>query len=178
MANDFPGSPQSASSRWHTLAWRDGVLELIDQRALPGELKYFSCNDAGDTAYAIRNMVVRGAPAIGCAAAYGVALEAMRQRFAPADLFMQSLIAAFQLLADSRPTAVNLMWALDRQRRTLDAVTGAPPAEIVRALVSEANAILAEDIEVNLAIGRHGAALIPDGARILTHCNAGALATA
>ena len=149
-----------------SLRWCNDHLSLLDQRALPHEIVYINCLDAAEVAAAIRDMVVRGAPAIGCAAAYGIALEALRN---PADLE-----SAFSKLASSRPTAVNLEWALARMRRVLSQ-TAADPA---KALVQEALDIHAEDIRINQAIGRHGAARVPEGASIMTHCNAGALATA
>ena len=133
------------------LRWRGDALELLDQRRLPQELTYLRCTTAAEVAAAIRDMVVRGAPAIGCAAAFGVVLG-------------RGADEAYALLAGSRPTAVNLFWALDRMRRARD-------------LEAEARAILAEDISANRAMGALGAALIPDGARVMTHCNAGALAT-
>lgn len=139
-----------------TMRWTDGCLELLDQRRLPDEIVYVTCRTAVETATAIRDMVVRGAPAIGCAAAFGIALDSMRG----ADLS-----AAESVLAASRPTAVNLFWALERMR-------GSPDPE------AEALAIYTEDIAANRAMGAFGAALVPDGARIMTHCNAGALATA
>jgi len=161
-----------------TLRWRGDRLELIDQRELPQRAEYASCRNAAEVAAAIRDMVVRGAPAIGCAAAYGIALEASRATFHSIDEFNRALATAFADLAASRPTAVNLFWALDRMRKTLDAARGLPAEDIAARLAFEALAIHREDLEVNRAIGRFGAALVPDGARILTHCNAGALATA
>jgi methylthioribose-1-phosphate isomerase len=161
-----------------TLRWRGDHLELIDQRALPQRLAYVSCATAAEVAAAIRDMVVRGAPAIGCAAAYGVALEATRPTFASIDEFYRAVHAAFDELAGSRPTAVNLFWALDRMRRAFAAARGLPPERVAAKLAEEAQAIQREDLEVNRAIGRNGAALVTDGARIMTHCNAGALATA
>jgi methylthioribose-1-phosphate isomerase len=139
-----------------TLRWTGSSLELLDQRRLPDDVIYVECHCAADVAAAIRDMVVRGAPAIGCAAAFGIALEAR----AGGDLER-----AAALLAESRPTAVNLFWALKRMHAAQD-----PQAEAL--------AIQAEDIAANRALGGHGAALIPDGARVMTHCNAGALATA
>jgi methylthioribose-1-phosphate isomerase len=145
-----------------TLRWTGKTLELLDQRALPEKIEYVSCRTAADTARAIREMVVRGAPAIGCAAAFGVALESER----PAQLD-----AAFEALARSRPTAVNLFWALGRMRQAL--ARGGPSA-----LEDEARSIYEADLAINRAIGAHGAELVPNRARIMTHCNAGALATA
>ena len=161
-----------------TLRWRDGRLELIDQRALPGRVEFVACADAGEVARAIREMVVRGAPAIGCAAAYGVALEAARLRQAPMVDFATGVGQAFDTLAASRPTAVNLFWALARMRAVLDSVTSAGPESVAAALLEEAHAILREDVAANRVMGSHGAKLLADGARVLTHCNAGALATA
>ena len=161
-----------------TLRWRGDRLELIDQRALPQRLGYVSCATAAEVAAAIRDMTVRGAPAIGCAAAYGIALEAARPTFGSIDEFYRAVESAFGEIGASRPTAVNLFWALDRMRRVLDTVRGLPPDRVAAKLAEEAQAIHREDLEVNRAIGRNGAALVADGARIMTHCNAGALATA
>jgi methylthioribose-1-phosphate isomerase len=123
-------------------------------------------------------MVVRGAPAIGCAAAYGVALEALRIRHRTAAEFNQELAVAFNVLEASRPTAVNLFWALTRMRRTWDKYRDTTHVACANQLLAEAHAIFNEDIAANRLMGRNGAALIRDGAAILTHCNAGALATA
>jgi methylthioribose-1-phosphate isomerase len=161
---------------FETLRWRDGKLELIDQRLLPGEVRYVACDSAQAVANAIRNMTVRGAPAIGCAAAYGIALEATR--VSGGGEFDASLQLAFRTLAESRPTAVNLFWSLERMRRKRDENRGAAPAQIANALLREAHLIRDEDVRVNRRMGEHGAALLADGMRVLTHCNAGALATA
>jgi len=134
------------------IRWRGDRLELLDQRFLPDKTVYVTCRTAEQVAKAIRDMVVRGAPAIGCAAAFGVVLG----KGAP---------KAYEVLRKSRPTAVNLFWALDRMKRAKD-------------LRAEAEAIYAEDIAANHAIGELGAKLINDRARVMTHCNAGALATA
>src|SRR5258706_3789247 len=123
-------------------------------------------------------MVVRGAPAIGCAAACGIALEALRLRDAAPAAFASRLEEAFSVLGASRPTAVNLFWALERMRAVVGASKQARPADIAAHLLEEANRILSEDVAANRAMGAHGAALIQDGARVFTHCNAGALATA
>jgi len=133
------------------LRWKGDRLEVLDQRLLPDRLEYLSCRTAAEVADAIRGMAVRGAPAIGCAAAFGIALD-------PAD-------GSYEILAQSRPTAVNLFWALERMRRAKDKR-------------AEAEAIFAEDVAVNRAIGENGARLVPEKARILTYCNTGALATA
>ena len=161
-----------------TLRWRDGQLDMIDQRVLPAEFRYQRYDCAEAVAQGIRDMVVRGAPAIGCAAAYGVALEALRARDAAPSDFTARMERAFELLAASRPTAVNLFWALARMRARWETLASQAPAAQADALLTEAHGILAEDIRVNRAMGQHGAALLADGARVLTHCNAGALATA
>jgi len=163
---------------FHTLRWRDGALELIDQRQLPERAVYVRCASAQETADAIRAMVVRGAPAIGCTAAYGVAVEAQRLKDGAGKRFAAQLGVAFAVLAASRPTAVNLFWALARMRERLEALSGADHAAVAHALLAEAHAIAEEDLRVNRMMGEHGAALLADGARVLTHCNAGALATA
>ncbi len=151
---------------------------MLDQRALPSQVDYLRYDSAAAVAAGIKIMVVRGAPAIGCAAAYGVALEALRLRDQPLDVFLAGLAQGAALLAASRPTAVNLFWALDRMRARLDTVRALPVAQIADALLAEAHAITAEDVRLNRAMGAHGATLLRDGMRVLTHCNAGALATA
>ncbi len=161
-----------------TLRWRGARLELIDQRALPARLEYVSCTNAAEVAEAIRSMVVRGAPAIGCAAAFGVALEAKRQERRTRAEFDAAMETAFKSLAASRPTAVNLFWALDQMRAALGAGTRDDPSSAAGRLADAAVALFNADLEINRAIGRAGAALVPDGARVLTHCNTGALATA
>lgn len=162
--------------RVETLRWRDDALEMIDQRVLPARFEYVRFDSADSVARGIRDMVVRGAPAIGCAAAYGIALEARRLK-EHAD-FESALSTAFGILAQSRPTAVNLGWALARMRRVWQAFGSFDAVRIAGRLLEEAHAIRDEDIAANRAIGEHGAALIADRSRVLTHCNAGALATA
>lgn len=164
--------------RVETLRWCDGHLEMIDQRVLPAEFRYLRYDSAEAVAQGIREMVVRGAPAIGCAAAYGVALEALRQRDASTADFTGRMERAFEVLAASRPTAVNLFWALARIRTRWQSLASQSVPAQADALLAEAHEIFAEDIRVNRAMGEHGAALLADGARVLTHCNAGALATA
>ena len=164
---------------FHTLRWRaPGVVEVLDQRRLPLEEHYLVVESAETMAGAIRTLAVRGAPAIGCAAAYGIAIEAFRLRDQPDDRFEAGLHHAFALLAASRPTAVNLFWALERMRAERNATRTLLRAEAVRHLIEAAHLILAEDVRANEAMGRHGAGLVPDDAVVLTHCNAGALATA
>ena len=120
-------STQAVQSRVATLRFEQGRLALIDQRLLPQAFEYRYCDSAQSVAEAIRNMVVRGAPAIGCAAAYGVALEAQRQSGQPREAFQRALGVGFELLAASRPTAVNLAWALQRMRQKLAALSELPP---------------------------------------------------
>jgi methylthioribose-1-phosphate isomerase len=161
-----------------TLRWYGQRLELIDQRALPARLEYVSCTSATEVAEAIRTMVVRGAPAIGCAAAFGIALEAQRQAHCARAEFDAAMEIAFGNLAASRPTAVNLFWALDRMRAALGPGTREDPKAVAARLAEAARALFNADLETNRAIGRTGAALVPDGARVLTYCNTGSLATA
>ena len=158
-----------------TLRWRDDALELIDQRVLPHELRYVRCTSSRDVADAIRTMVVRGAPAIGCAAAYGVAIAAREAERGGSDARV-ALTQASALLAATRPTAVNLRWALDRMRACWQRRPGDPIS--AASVLAEARAIHAEDVQANRTMGSLGAALLPAVCRVLTHCNAGALATA
>ena len=123
-------------------------------------------------------MVVRGAPAIGCAAAYGVALEALVLQSESPGEFGMGMRQAFEVLRGSRPTAVNLFWALNRMERTWNECAKEEPQKIALRLLREAHTVSAEDVAINRALGAYGAELLPDGARVLTHCNAGALATA
>jgi methylthioribose-1-phosphate isomerase len=161
-----------------TLRWAEDHLEMIDQRILPADFQYISYNSALSVADGIRSMVVRGAPAIGCAAAYGVALESLSLQDASVDEFSKGMEYAFKILIQSRPTAINLFWAIDRMRSKMNENISLNPKEIANTLMSEAHKILSEDIEINRKMGIFGAELLPDGARVLTHCNAGALATA
>ena len=167
------------SAMLETMRWRGGQLEMIDQRVLPARFEYIAYDSAASVAEGIRSMVVRGAPAIGCAAAYGVALEALR--LAPShsgEQFTKQLEIGFDVLAQSRPTAVNLFWALARMRRVWQAMGEGESIRFAQELLDEAHKILAEDVRINRTMGEHGAALLKDQARVLTHCNAGALATA
>jgi methylthioribose-1-phosphate isomerase len=163
---------------FETLRWRNARLEMLDQRALPASVNYLAYGSAAEVAAGIRDMVVRGAPAIGCAAAYGIALEADRLRTAASVDFKTGLEAAFEVLAASRPTAVNLFWALARMREYWQAAMSLPQAQISDQLIAAALEIHAADIAANRRMGDNGAVLLADGARVLTHCNAGALATA
>ncbi len=159
------------TSAFRTIDWRGDALVLLDQRVLPVDETYLTCADWRAVADAIKQMVVRGAPAIGITAAYGVVLAA---REAGDDAGPEALAPAFEGLAATRPTAVNLFWALDRMKAR--AAAGRGPA-LTAALEDEARRIHDEDRAMCRAMGDHGAALLPDGARVLTHCNTGALAT-
>ena len=158
-----------------TIQWIDGAVVMIDQTRLPLEEKYVTCRTYQEVATAIRDMTIRGAPAIGVAAAMGVALGVLHASDGDLDAQLEEICAT---LAATRPTAVNLFWAIDRMKRVYASVAGKPIAEIRRRLVEEALLVREEDIAICRAIGRHGAALVPDRKTVLTHCNAGALATA
>ena len=165
------------SENIETLRWNEDHFEMIDQRILPAEFEYISYTTANQVADGIRDMVVRGAPAIGCAAAYGVALAALNLKDTSRGEFAKGMEEAFEVLAQSRPTAINLFWAIDRMRKKMNESEGSSK-EIANVLLDEAHEIKREDIEINRAMGKNGAELLNDGARVLTHCNAGALATA
>jgi methylthioribose-1-phosphate isomerase len=148
---------------------------MIDQTRLPLEEKYVTCRTYREVAAAIRDMTIRGAPAIGVAAAMGVALGVLQASEPGLDAQMDEISAT---LAATRPTAVNLFWAIDRMKRVYASVAGKPIAEIRERMIEEALLVREEDIAICRAIGRNGAALVPDRKTVLTHCNAGALATA
>ena len=158
-----------------TIRWTEEGVVMIDQTRLPIEERYVICRNYEEVAAAIRGMIIRGAPAIGVAAAMGVALGVLHA--AEADLDGQ-FAAICDTLAKTRPTAVNLFCAIGRMRRLYDSLHGQPPATIRRRLVEEAVRVREEDIAICRAIGRNGAPLVPDQRTVLTHCNAGALATA
>ncbi len=167
-----------ASQAWFTLRWTDAAVLMLDQRLLPGEEVYLSLESVEEIARAIEDLVIRGAPAIGCAAAMGIARAAVVSRATtPGDL-LRDLERASERLARTRPTAVNLFWALDRMSDVWRGIARGSIGEIRDALIREACAIHDADIEMCRAIGAAGLELIPQGGRILTHCNAGALATA
>jgi methylthioribose-1-phosphate isomerase len=160
------------------IRWERDRLLLLDQTLLPVEERTREYARWSEVADAIRTLVVRGAPAIGCAAAFGIALAARESLAEDTDGLLRDLEEAEKGLAATRPTAVNLFWALDRMRAVAH-TERAPSLPALRArLLAEAQAILEEDLAGNRALGAHGASLVPEGARILTHCNAGALATA
>jgi methylthioribose-1-phosphate isomerase len=151
---------------------------MIDQRKLPGQETYVRCNTYIQVAQAIEKMVIRGAPAIGIAAAYGLVLGAMALSADTGRSIDRDFEKVYRRLERTRPTARNLFWALERMRAAYDRSRGQGLRAIRAALLEEAKAIELEDVETNRAIGRHGQALVRDGATVLTHCNAGALATA
>jgi len=161
-----------------TVEWKNGAVRLLDQSRLPESIEFLDCRDVDAVAVAIRELKVRGAPAIGVTAAMGVALGAQSIASTEYDVFAKTLFTICDRLAATRPTAVNLFWAIERMKQKLVALRAEPIASIKAALMKESQAILEEDIALCKAIGRHGAGLIQTGQTVLTHCNAGALATA
>jgi methylthioribose-1-phosphate isomerase len=161
-----------------TVQWHEGAVRLLDQSRLPETVAFLDCRDVESVALAIRELKVRGAPAIGVTAAMGVALGAQSIPATEYEPFSKALLAICDRLAATRPTAVNLFWAIERMKRKLLALRAEPVAAIKAALLKESQVILEEDIALCKAMGRHGAELIQKGQTILTHCNAGALATA
>ena len=156
-----------------TIEWTPQGVIMIDQTKLPGEVTFVTCATYNEVADAIRSMVIRGAPAIGVAAAMGVALGALQA----SDLDAEMPVIC-ETLAQTRPTAVNLFWAIDRMKQVYASVRGSDAAAIRERLVLEAQRVREEDLAINEKIGSFGAPLVPDGKTVLTHCNAGALATA
>src|SRR3954452_19151282 len=163
-----------------TIDLQDDVIVMVDQRKLPAQEIYVRCRTAPEVAKAIRTMVIRGAPAIGVAAGMGIALGMRRSTAKGTNQFAVEFQKLCDLMAATRPTAVNLFWAIDRMKRAFaaGAQAGESPEEISKRLHREGKAIHHEDVANCRAMGGHGAAMVPDGARVLTHCNAGALATA
>jgi methylthioribose-1-phosphate isomerase len=163
-----------------TIEWQSDAVVMVDQRKLPGQEVYLRCKTAAEVARAIKTMVIRGAPAIGVAAAMGIALGMQRSKVQGTRQYAVEFNRLCELMAGTRPTAVNLFWAIDRMKRVFSAgvQAGESVAELTVRLVREAQLIHDEDIASCQALGKAGAAVVPDGARILTHCNAGALATA
>ena len=163
-----------------TIEWRDNAVVMVDQRKLPAEETYVSCRTAAEVARAIKTMVIRGAPAIGVAAAMGLALGVKQSTSTGTQKLAADFYKLCELMASTRPTAVNLFWAIDRMKQSFAAgVTAGESVEQLKArLVAESGAIHDEDVASCRAIGAFGASVVPDNARILTHCNAGALATA
>jgi methylthioribose-1-phosphate isomerase len=163
-----------------TIDWKDNAVVMIDQRKLPSAEVYVTCRTAAEVAKAIKSMVIRGAPAIGVAAAMGIALGMRRSTATGTKQFTTEFQKTCDLMAATRPTAVNLFWAIERMKHVFaDAAQGGCSVdEIKQRLEAEARRIHDDDIESCRTMGAHGAALVPQDARILTHCNAGALATA
>lgn len=160
-----------------TLEWTDEGVRFLDQRKLPTEEVYVTCTTYEEVAEAIRNMTVRGAPAIGVAAAMGVALGTRDAEGDHVSELRRNFDEICELLGETRPTAVNLFWAIERMRRKFEESSELPVSQIKQALIMEAQRMYVEDIAACEAMGRHGAALLPASGGVLTHCNAGALAT-
>src|SRR5687767_7391706 len=173
-------TPDIISTMLPTIEWKDDAVVMIDQRKLPASEVYVSCSTAQEVAKAIKTMVIRGAPAIGVAAAMGVALGMRRSKATGTKQFATEFQKLCDLMAATRPTAVNLFWAIERMKKVFAeaAQGGCSVNEIKQRLEAEARRIHDEDVESCRTMGAHGAALVPQDARILTHCNAGALATA
>jgi methylthioribose-1-phosphate isomerase len=161
-----------------TVEWDDGVVKLIDQRRLPLEEVIVECRSYDDVARAIKDMQVRGAPAIGVAAAFGIALGATQIRAKKREGFYEDFGKIVEVMGKTRPTAVNLFWAIDRMKRCLDENKELGIEALKNRLVEEALAVYEEDIEINRKLSQYGVEVVPDNSAILTHCNAGALATA
>src|SRR5271166_49894 len=161
-----------------TLEWTEQGVRFIDQTKLPTEETYVTCKTYEQVADAIRTMVVRGAPAIGVAAAMGIGLGVQNSKAETVADLKRDLDKICDVIGKTRPTAVNLFWAIRRMQEKFERVRIRPIAQIKRDLVEEAKRMHAEDIAANQAMGRHGAALMPSEGGVLTHCNAGALATA
>jgi methylthioribose-1-phosphate isomerase len=163
-----------------TIDWQGDVIVMIDQRKLPAQEVYVRCRTAQEVARSIRTMVIRGAPAIGVAAAMGIALGMRKSTAKGTRQYAVEFQKICDMMASTRPTAVNLFWAIERMKRTFaeGAHAGEAADELAGRLEREARAIHDEDVANCRAMGSFGAAVVPDGARVLTHCNAGALATA
>jgi methylthioribose-1-phosphate isomerase len=161
-----------------TIEWKGDRVRLLDQRKLPNEVQYLDCRDASAIAHAIRTMAIRGAPAIGVAAAMGIALAAKKFQYLRPNAFRKNLERVCQEMKKTRPTAVNLYWAVSQMERLLDQVDSYDVKETTKKLEAEAIRIYREDLEINRKIGENGKTLIKNGFGVLTHCNAGGLATA
>ncbi len=166
------------SLNFNTIEWKDNQLYLIDQRILPQREEYISFNTVSEVAFAIKDMVVRGAPAIGVTAAFGIAIAARDSAATDYETFKQDIGSACEELFATRPTAINLKWGLDRMKAVCEANQELLLPELKARLLKEAQDILDEDIATNRQIGAHGATLLESNQTVLTHCNAGALATA
>ncbi|HUB02121.1 MAG TPA: S-methyl-5-thioribose-1-phosphate isomerase [Terriglobales bacterium] len=162
----------------HTLEWTDRGVVFIDQTKLPTEEIYVTCTTHQQVADAIRDMIVRGAPAIGVAAGMGIAIGVKNSAAENVGDLKKDLDQICETIRQTRPTAVNLFWAIRRMQEKFETLRGRPIPQIKQALIEEAQRMHAEDIAANQAMGRHGATLLPSTGGVLTHCNAGALATA
>jgi len=172
-------SKYSGDSRVCTMIWERPVLKLIDQRKLPFEEVYFECKSVEDIGEAIVEMVVRGAPAIGVTAAYGIAIAALDFVGDQKDAFIEHLYKSIDYLSKTRPTAVNLFWALDRMKKLISTMSGHDVNTIIEGIVKEAEKIEDDDLKINYMLGDNGLKVFKGARsrlRILTHCNAGALA--
>jgi len=158
-----------------TVEWKDNAIVMIDQTKLPNELVFVKYTDFVEVADAIRNLVVRGAPAIGVSGAFGLALASLQSKATTRDDLLADLEKARKILFETRPTAVNLAWGLERIMKI--ARNGITVSEIKNAIITEAKKMAEEDIEINMRMGKHGSNLFNDNDTIMTHCNAGALAT-
>ena len=160
-----------------TIWWTNGRVEMIDQTKLPHKEEVLVCEDYLEIAAAIKSMQIRGAPAIGVAAAFGMALGAKQSKARTTEELLKDLEQAYNTLIETRPTAINLKWALDRMKEKAQLLSSSDVPSVKAALEKEADLIWREDIETNRKIGENGAPLLNSGDTILTHCNAGALAT-
>src|SRR4029453_3277228 len=172
--------PLNTETMLPTIDWQGDVIVMVDQRKLPAQEVYVRCRTAQEVARAIRTMVIRGAPAIGVAAAMGIALGMRKSTAKGTRQYAVDFQKTCDMMASTRPTAVNLFWAIERMKRTFaeGAHAGASPDELAERLEREARAIHDEDVASCRAMGSFGAALVADGSQVLTHCNAGALASA
>jgi methylthioribose-1-phosphate isomerase len=161
-----------------TIKFQDDALYLLDQRKLPTTVEYFKADDFREVEFAIADMVVRGAPAIGATGAYGFYLAGREYEGEAKEKFLSLVREAGEDLSEARPTAVNLTWAIRRMNNLLETNRDAPVEELVEMMKKEAEKIAREDVEINKKMARHGNEVVPEGATILTHCNTGALATA
>jgi len=175
---DSTSETPGAEATFRTVEWSEAGVVMLDQRVLPVEENYLTLRTPEEVAEAIRSMVIRGAPAIGVAAAMGVALGAVQAKDLAPRQFRQRVEQVCELLAATRPTAVNLFWAIERMKRLYLSSTDTAPAKIAARLVEEAQLIRREDEEACRRMGQFGAPLMPESGQVLTHCNAGALATA
>jgi methylthioribose-1-phosphate isomerase len=160
-----------------TLEWTDDGVRFIDQTKLPTEEVYVTCRDYEEVATAIRDMIVRGAPAIGVAAAMGIALGVRDAEGDHVSELRRNFVQICDTMGETRPTAVNLFWAIRRMQDRFEQLSELPVAQIKQAMITEAQRMYVEDIAANEAMGRNGAVLLPSSGGVLTHCNAGALAT-